>query len=289
MPSRFPTGKGYFIWQLERCAGGDPGRLAAMAVAAGLSWVAIKVHNAAALRNAERAPHVAALRAAGVAVWGWGYCYGVVPEKEARLALERVRTFGLAGYIINAEVEYKAPGMSTQALRFVNVLRAEGQGVPIGLCTYRFPSLHPQFPWTVFLPACDFHMPQVYWLEDNDPHAPSRQLARSQAELLRLWDLPFIPLGVASPNDAGTWRPRVVQLDDFDSAVRGAGLPGLGWWSWQHAERDSAVWAAIAAHPWGGSPPAPVPDGFTAAELAVIGAVAARTRAGSARLAGLGD
>lgn len=257
MANRYPTGKGYFIWQLERCAAGDPERLAGMAAAAGLAWVAIKVHNGIATRNGDISRHVAALAAAGVAVWGWGYDYGALPEKEARLALERVRAFGLAGYIINAEKEYKAPGMSTPALRFVDVLRTEGRGLPVGLCTYRFPSLHPEFPWTVFLPACDFHMPQVYWLEDSRPSAPAEQLARSRAELLSLWNLPFVPLGVSSSNDAGTWEPSVAQLDNFDSAVRAAGLPGVGWWSWQHAEREPTWWAAIAAHDWHRPAPAP--------------------------------
>ena len=40
-----PQGKGIFIWQLWRCAGGDMQRLAEMAADAGLDWVAIKAQD----------------------------------------------------------------------------------------------------------------------------------------------------------------------------------------------------------------------------------------------------
>ena len=66
-----PIGKGFFIWQLERCAGGDPGRPAEMARAAGLSWVSFKIHNGTAARNGDLSRHVRALADVGVFVVGW--------------------------------------------------------------------------------------------------------------------------------------------------------------------------------------------------------------------------
>jgi hypothetical protein len=265
-----PTGKGYFIWQLERCAGGDPARLADMSAAAGLSWVSFKIHNGTAPRNGDLSRHVRALADVGVASWGWGYCYGHAPETEAHLAIDRVQGLGLAGYMLNAEREYKEPGMATRATRAMLVFQTRAPGLPVGLCSYRYPSLHRTLPWREFLAGCTFHNPQVYWLETNDPGEPRRQLLRSLGELRAYRNLPVVPIGVASPNDAGTWRPTLAQIDDFNIAVRGASLPGVGWWSWEHAERRPDVWAAIARHPWAAPPSPPSPPAPSEPDLAVI-------------------
>ncbi|MCC6192073.1 MAG: hypothetical protein IT318_23840 [Anaerolineales bacterium] len=257
---RPPTGKGYFVWIISRCAGGDPARLAAMARGAGLAWVALKIADGTVVYNGDPAAHVAALQSAGVAVWGWSYVYGRAPVVEAGRAVERVRRYGLAGYLINAEAEYKAPGMGARAREFVQALREVEPGLAVGLCSYRYPSLHPTFPWAEFLAGCNFHAPQLYWLEDSRPAAPALQLARSLDELRARRDLPVVPIGVASPNDAGSWYPAVAQLDNFDEAAHALGLPGVGWWSWQHAERQRDFWAAIAAHRWDAPAPPADPD-----------------------------
>jgi hypothetical protein len=256
--SKHPTGKGYFIWQLERCANGHPGRLAEQAQRAGLSWVAFKTHNGTATRNGNITPHVAALKAAGIECWGWGYCYGINPTGEADIALRRTHQFGLDGYFIDAEAEYKTAGARSKARLFIERMRADAPELPLGLCSYRYPSVHRELPWDVFLPACDFHAPQVYWLEDPDPAAPIYNLQRSYRELTALRALPFIPIGVCSPNDAGTWLPTSVQVDNFDRAARDAGLPGVGWWSWEHAERRLVMWSSISMHNWSTPTPPPI-------------------------------
>lgn len=254
---RHPVGKGYFVWQLGRCAGGDPARLATMARGAGLAWVALKIADGTLAYNGDPAAQVAALQAAGVAVWGWSYVYGRAPVVEAGRAVERVRRYGLAGYLINAEAEYKAPGMGAKAREFVQALRDVEPSLAVGLCSYRYPSLHRTFPWMEFLAGCDFHMPQVYWLEENSAAAPALNLARSVVELRALRELPIVPIGVASPNDPGTWWPTPAQLDNFDAAAKTLRLPAVGYWEWGHAERRPDLWARLAGHDWGAETPAP--------------------------------
>ena len=56
MTARYPTGKGLLVWIISRCAGGDPARLAEMARAAGLDWVAFKVHDGSGDYNGDLRP-----------------------------------------------------------------------------------------------------------------------------------------------------------------------------------------------------------------------------------------
>lgn len=251
----WPKGKGYFIWNLGRCAGGIPARLAALAKSAGLDWVTIKISEAGGEFGGDIRPWVDALREAGISVWGWGYVYGSKPELEAAMAASRTRSFGLDGFMIDAEAEYKQPGKAAAAKIYTQRLRAALPDVGIGLCSYRYPSLHRELPWAEFLAGCDFHIPQVYWIGAISVTAPGSQLARSVAELKALKNIPVVPVGVAcdNPYSGGTWRPTVAQLNNFDATAKTLGLPGLSWWSWQHAEAIPDFWNAIARHGWSGA------------------------------------
>lgn len=253
-----PLGKGVFIWQLSASSGGDPVAMASRAHEAGMEWVAIKVQNGKYLWNADlMGAATQAFKGAGVEVWGWGYVGGKtsVPlghtvgsaAEEAAATVKAVKDYGIDGFIIDAEKEYKREGASGWARTYMQGVRAVLPKYPIGLCSYRFPSLHPQIPWSVFLASCDFHMPQVYW---EQAHNPAAQLVRSVKELKALKNLPVIPVGAAYP--AGSWAPTVADLDAFDRTAHAQGLPGVGWWSWQAMDKRPDWWAAVAAHQWGG-------------------------------------
>lgn len=272
---RYPTGKGDFIWQLWHCAGGDPVRLADACVEAGIAWVAVKLHdgpNPHANTRGQLTECVAALRAVGVSVWGWGYVYGFLPAAEGRTAAELTLAYELDGYLIDAEVEYKHK--RAQTFTFCFSLRQHLPNHPIGLCSYRFPNSHPEIAWDVFLDICDFHAPQVYPIGNISPADFGKQLQQSVDQLRLKRDLPIVPIGPACPHPVnvpanspqaqmfpilthyanGTvdvlWSPTVVQLNNFNAAARALDLPGVGWWSWQHAEERPDWWAALAAHQW---------------------------------------
>ena len=258
----YPTGKGIFIWMLSASANGDPLALATQAQLAGLSWVAIKVQNGARLFQETLVPQaVSALRGAGIDVWGWGYLGGSpsfrtwgTAAQEAQTTLQAVDRFSLDGFIIDAESEYKRAGANTWARVYMTSLKVAMPHLSLGLCSYRWPSLHPQLPWSTFLAGCAFHIPQVYWQES---HNPAEQLRRSVRELTALKSLPVVPVG-SSYSEHG-WAPTVAELDAFDREAHGLKLPGVGWWSWQALDNHPDWWGAISAHDWDLEETPPVP------------------------------
>lgn len=259
----YPEGKGCFVWDLTRCAGGSPIALASKAQEAGFSWLAFKVQNGADAFQAELVPAaIAACVSAGIEAWGWGYLYGRrymqnIAQAEARRTVERCKALPLAGFIMDAESEYKTDGGADRARTYCTAVRSAMPNLTLGLCSYRFPTLHPQLPWSTFLSVSAFHMPQVYW---EQAHNPGFQLNRSVKELSALRKLPIIPVGSAYAN--GGWAPTVGDLNEFNATAKLRQLPGVSWWSFQHAEKRPDWWAAISAHQWDADtiPPQPLTD-----------------------------
>lgn len=243
-----PVGNGMYLWQLERCTGGNPAAMADLAVRSNLKWVAIKIANGilpfgkAALNQAA----VSAFRDRGLQVWGWHYVYGHLPQKEAEVAARQVDELDVDGYVIDAEEEYKLPGKDVAAKTFMNTLRPLVKK-PIGLTAYRYPSYHPEFPWNVFLPRVDFNSPQVYWIK---AHNPGYQLHRSVSEFRkRMPNQPIIPLGAAFTEQS--WNPTKTDILEFRKVAADLGLPGYGWWEWYHAETKNPMWWEAATQDTG--------------------------------------
>ena len=196
-----------------------------------------------------------ALAAAGMPKIGWQYLYGREPEREAERALERIERLGLQGYILDAEQEYKRAGASA-AEKFMKRLRA-GSDVPLALCSYRFPTLHKDFPWQAFLAWMDsahgdIHMPQMYWVGDARGDGPALQLTRCHKELSALKALQVLPIGGLYTQTVSNvlWQPTTVQMQAFAQAAMDLDCAGLGWWSWDavcklDAQNNLGWWQAI--------------------------------------------
>jgi hypothetical protein len=251
-------GKGWFIWQIGRCEGGAPEAIAAKAEAAGLTHVLLKVAERTFAYGLDRhgrdlVPPVAeALRQRGLQVWGWHYVYGEKPVEVARIAVQRAAQLGLDGYVVDAEVQYRQPGRSAAARAFMSTLRA---GLPgdtlVALSSFRYPSLHRQFPWQAFLEQCDLVMPQVYW---EQAHNPAQQLARSvnefgNAELVS-HVRPVFPTGAAY--GSGSWRSTPVDVVKFLTEAQTLGLAGANLYSWDYATSpgNTDLWEAAAQFDW---------------------------------------
>ena len=256
------SGKGYFMWKAINCQAGRPEEIAAAAYAAGLGHVLIKIADGVfGYNQSVNVPAiVAALQAYGIEVWGWQYIYGQSPFTEAQVAVREIKRTGVTGFVVNAEREFKAPGMAAAAAAYMSVLRSGVPGVPgfdlpIALSTYRFPSLHSQFPYAAFLARCNLAMPQVYWLYSHDP---VQQLTRTLAEYRRLTNLPIIPTGAAWKQNA--WQSTPADCVAFLQAAQSAGLPAANFWSWD-ASQNLPTWDAIAAYDWPpGTPGTPEPE-----------------------------
>jgi hypothetical protein len=257
-------GKGFYLWKIKDCEGGNADRIAKEAKNAGLSHVLIKVANGIYSYNydwknkIDLAPPVAqALRSAGIQVWGWHYVYGDQPIPEARIAIRRVKELDLDGYVVDAESQYKQPGKKSAARYFMRELKGGlGNSVPIALSSYRYPSLHP-IPWNEFLEKCDYNMPQVYWIH---AHNPGDQLERSLREFESpsiKFHPPIIPIGAAFREHG--WESTTTEVIEFMDKARALNLSAANFWEWYSCREVQSpkheVWNAIANYDWDATPP----------------------------------
>lgn len=256
------TGKGFFIWQIPATEGGSPEGIAAAAQAAGLTHVLIKIADGTYNYNVDRlsgkdlvGPVVSAVRSRHIQAWGWHYVYGDDPVGEARKAIERVKSFNLEGYVIDAEEEYKKSGKAAAARTFMAELNRGLPDIPIALSSYRFPSYHPNFPWREFLESCTLNMPQVYWVS---AHNAGSQLTRCVREFKQMTPYrPIIPTGPAC-KEAG-WAPTERDILEFLDTARSLDLSAANFWDWQESRRDTPnLWSVIANYVWPGTTPQPV-------------------------------
>jgi hypothetical protein len=252
-------GKGFFLWQIQKCENGDVQKIAKLAYQAGFTHVIIKVANGTGKYNYDWDHHidlcpdlVTALREHGIEPWGWHYVFGEDPVREARVAIERVRDLDLQGYVINAEAHYKRQQYRSEAAgRFMRDLRSGvGKAIPLALSSYRFPSMHPEIPWNQFLQGCDINMPQVYWIHSHNPGAQLEQTLREFSSPNLKAHPPVVPTGAAFTEHG--WRSTASEVRDFLDAAHSLNLEAANFWEW-HAARDQIserVWQTIRDFDW---------------------------------------
>ncbi len=268
-PRKPLQGKGYYVWRVADCEAGDAAAIAAKAQAAGLTHVLIKIaHGPEPYRynistaNDRVGPLVSALRALGneFQVWGWQYTFGDDPEGDARIAVALTQQYKLDGFVINAETEYKRADGAVRATRYTQTLRQDLQAanlsdLPVALSTYRYPSYHAEFPWSVFFAACTLMMPQVYWVARSTPD-PAANLQRCLQEYrAKGWAGPIVPTGAAYDEwqyeDDGSkwlWSTQPDQIAAFMPAVRAADLPAVNFWCWDQAGPER--WQTVSDFQW---------------------------------------
>ena len=251
------TGKGFFIWRVANCEGGNPEAIAAKAAAAGLSHVLLKIADTRYPFGFDKQnrdlvrPVVVALHNRGVQAWGWHYVKGDDPTGEAKVAVERSRALNLDGYVIDAEGEYKTAGKAAAARAYMTDLRAGLPNMLIALSSYRYPSYHRELPWAAFLEKCDLNMPQVYW---EQAHNPDRQLERSAREFANMslvgYQRPVVPTGATY--GAGGWVATAEDQAVFYMKARELGMLAANSYSWDWATSagNQHLWNAVARFDW---------------------------------------
>ncbi len=254
------TGKGYFIKNILNCEHGDSQAIAINAQKAGLSHVIIEVADRTNSSNVDSSQGIdyaqrtaQSLKAVGVQSWGWQYITGDNPLGEARKAIQRVNQLHLDGFVINAEVEYKAPGKEAAAREYMAAFRASLPNLPLALSSYRFPSYHPQLPWREFLEKCDLNMPKVFWVQAHNPYA---QLARcvNEFEVLQPFK-PVIPTGAVFSTQE--WQPSTEEVSSFLAGAAELNLSAINFWSWDTARTAKLLdlWNTIQIFTWPASTP----------------------------------
>lgn len=249
------TGKGFYLWRIKACEGGDVEQIAQVSQDAGLSHILIKIADGKYSYNYDWKekvdfvpPLVKALKKRGISPWGWHYVRGDDPVGEARKAIDRVKALDLEGYVIDAEGEYKS--RHGAAKTFMNLVRRNLPNTQIALSSYRYPSLHPRLPWKEFLNSCDLNMPQVYW---QGSHNPEVQLERCLEEFKKLSpQRPVIPTGAAYSEHS--WTPEKEEVEGFLNESQRQGLKAANFWEWS-AARSVGLWDVVAKYEWNGGPP----------------------------------
>ncbi len=230
--------RAFWIWNIPNTEGGDPLLIAGEAVKAGLTDVFVKVADGPVkfgiYNGKDYVPAtVAALKAVGIKVWGWQYCYGNDPAGEEKVASLRMKELGLTSYIVDAETEFKKSGWGARAETYLTRLKANNPGVTIAFSSFRFPHYHPEFPWAIFYKYCDINMPQVYWLQAHN--------AKDQTEICfqkfeAMGKMPIIPAGPAWKENG--WRPTVQEIADFEAVAEKHGSKLVSYWDWEQCRRD---------------------------------------------------
>jgi len=264
-----PKGKGFMIWKVPNCEGGNAAKITEVAQAANLTHVHIKIADGPTAYNIEKtsgvdlvAPVVKSLHANGIQAWGWHYIYGYNPVGEAQIAIQRYSQLNLDGYVIDAEVEFKQPGRDTAARKFMSELRSGLPNAPVALCSFRFPSLHQQFPWTAFLEKCNFNMPQVYW---EGVHNPGAQVRRCVQEFQNLSPVrPIHPVGPVYKSSG--WVPTQLDEIEFLDTILALGLKSVNYFAWDYGRSIlSSLWDTIAQFPWPTTPAEEMPQKYITA------------------------
>lgn len=259
------VGKHLFIWKIDQIESGNTLAIATKAKAAGYDGLCVKIIDGLVPQNQGKIANlIMECQSRGLSVSLWGYFYGISTTNAnaeasaaATLINSYLATYGIDIFLIDVEAEYKATGAKLWATAFMATLKAKvAPIVDFGLCSYRFPSVHPEIPWLEFLDKCDFHAPQVYW---EGSHDPAFQLEKSYNELTALKDLPFVGAGSAYCN--GGWCATPAECLAFAAKSEEMGLSGVLYWAWHSAVGIPGMWDALASIDYDPEiPPTPPPD-----------------------------
>lgn len=247
--------KGVYVWNLaiwdkeaqRTIEYSTPEKLADELKAGGFGHVLLKVCDGTArfgvINGVDYLPeYVAALRAAGIDVWGWGYVYGNYPAGEAAVAVERCKELGLSKFVIDAEAEYK--NKASQARTYMTAVRKGLPDAVLALSSFRFPTYHREFPFREFAEHCNLMMPQVYW---EGARNAGDQLRRCVSEYTDLgFGLPIAVTGAAYKSTSVTWQPTAGEVQEFYKTADELGLEMVNFWEWQCAKKIN-LWQTLMA------------------------------------------
>lgn len=234
-PAKNPlAGDGMWIWYMRKAQGGKPGQIAKRARKRGIEVVLIKSGDGKKYWGQFTSGLVNALHARGIKVCAWQFVYGRSPATEAAVAAAAVSR-GADCFVIDAEGHYE--GKYVEAQTYITSLRAKvGPDYPIALAAFPYVDYHPAFPFSVFLgpDGAQYNAPQLYWKTIGD--AVDSAFTHTYV-FNRAYERPILPLGQVYLN------PPAKQIRRFRGLALSHGMPGVSWWSWQHAGKKQ--WKAV--------------------------------------------
>jgi len=229
-----PTGRGMYIWKLGKLFGGNYEKMLEWAIFMKLDWVCVKVLNGKWKYNYwnghwHAKDFVKFFQAAGIEVHGWQWVLMDDPVNEGKAAVNAVKELGLNGFAMNIEDPCKNVPVRSAVDYSQEITAIE---LPVGFCSYRFPTLHREILYSAYIDVCTYLAPEIYWAPAPNP---VEQLLRSYKEYedMDYGHLPFSPLGAAYGEHGH--RPLPQELIDFNAAVIEEQYPSLSWWRFGQA------------------------------------------------------
>lgn len=238
-------GKGCYIWKLRNICDGDVGQILNELIDADVKGVAVKLHNGWSSWGYDTLDmmHFRTLcKDVGITFGIWGYIYiKYSPISEAQKAMEMMEKYLPDFYLIDAEAEAKDQPHRTK--QFMDTLKTD---IPVGLASYRFPSMHPEIAWQTFREGVDFDSPQVYY-RGGDPVA---NLEKSFNEFANMYPHRlYFPAGDMY-SEHGT-RPSPEAVTRYLQAVNDHPyIQGTLMWSMDQMSVCPELWEAFAAYEW---------------------------------------
>lgn len=249
-----PVGKGMWIYVPERAEGGNADAIVARATATGLTHLYVRTGSlkggfigADFLNRLLPKAHAAGIR---VYAWDFPYLNDIIGDlNRAFAAVNHLTPDGhrVDGYVADIELRNMGVNVTPEtATAFGTTLRRMvGPNYPLIACVPRPSPALVTYPFAQVVASFDAIAPMVYWM-GRDPVADLTNAVRD----LSVYGKPVIPVGQAY-DGAAEGGPLGVpprdQLLKFMQAADAAGLPGVSWWSWQHA--DQQAWDAIREAP----------------------------------------
>ena len=250
---RFPLGRGFYVWHLYDCCGGNIDALIAHCHDHAIGWLAIKwlANKVGGKWVQQFTPDVVArLKAAGIGVYGWHYDLPGQADAQADI-VKAVCDADADGFISDSEIEWdKDATPDAHARAYGAAIAARGLRPDFLIAHAPFDVIagHQNFPYTALGEFCDFVAPQMYWPE----HGVSE--VKSTARALIQWTSyrtkhpdackELVPSGYSvQPDLAGGRMPTAADLVHFEQTCADAGCPAV--LHWRFDGTPDSFWAGL--------------------------------------------
>ncbi len=277
------TGKGMWIWQIWTEENGNLDTVISRLKSAGVTWVAVKLgdSNSPWDRPGENlyswasqyggfASVIDTFHNNGIKVYGWQYVYGKsMWSGTGTLATEADVTNGILdipgidGFIIDAEAEFEASGMTAVAAQYLSAVRTVHPNSFVALTSFARVTGFP-IPWTTFLQSCDANMPQAYWA--LRPTSVSQEFSAMRSDF-ESWEQkwinegyissikPIVPIGCENSQGETSYQMHYGDIQQFCSLCQSVSYVGVSLWDYDGM--SSMNWSDYAASWVNGPPPTP--------------------------------
>lgn len=246
------SGHGVFIYDAQATIDryGSPAMVAAAIQECDMQHAWVRIHGARETHAASPTlPLIHALRNAGIAVAGWGWCQGDQISFEVELALTALREFELEHYVADVEDGVGGAHWTDVEVRgFFSSLRDSLPDAQIGVSSFGFIPWHKPKLMEAAAAFVDFFAPQTYWFSfpttkmlravGGDPSEYPLNSPASYADLcLKAWrdavgNKPLVMTGQAYWGESGFRQDAAeAKLRSFLEHFNGwSNLRGLNWW-----------------------------------------------------------